>query len=391
MASAGIADMHRVAESLPNSGVQVEKGDMRHTIIQGNALDVLRDMQDGSVDCVVTSPPYLQCRDYGRDTVCDFGDWRGQLGHEPTADTYIRHLVAIFKECARVLARHGTMFIVIGDKYSGSRGTGVKPRSLCSVPARLQIAVCDDVGLILRSVLIWHKPDAIPSSASNRFTVDYEFVLFFAKSDRHYFKQQFEPLASGNYQTYPPIGGKKRAGKTYSGGAPPSLPLGRNMRSVWTLGCSRFSAKRYGVEEEHCAVYPVELARRCIAAGCPVQVCSVCSTPVVERVIREPVTAGIAYSDKTADHVGASPTSALRTKETTAVSALVKVHCGCVAPKLRGIVLDPFGGTGTTSVAAELCGVDSILIEISPAYCEMAARRIKVDCGMYAQVEVKGS
>ena len=167
-------------------------------IYQGDSLEVLRTFPDESVDCVVTSPPYWALRDYGV---------AGQLGLEPTFQEYISKLCDIFNEVKRVLKKEGTCFVNLGDTYSGNKegktdnkvsdylkenSTGIHKKAtitekcLCQIPSRFAIEMCER-GWILRNRLIWHKPNCMPSSVDDRFTVDYEDIFFFVKSRKYYF------------------------------------------------------------------------------------------------------------------------------------------------------------------------------------------------------------
>ncbi len=215
--------------------------------------------------------------------------WKGQLGLEPTFDLYIKHLCNIFDEVKRVLKPTGTCWINLGDTYGGS-GKGAwtnkdeqkevyvpdkKPeiengvsKSLCLVPQRFQIEMVNR-GWICRNTIIWQKPNCMPSSASDRFTVDFEYIFFFTKQDRYFFEQQFEDYLSDPHGGKFGHEGNKDSGfgvadaeRFYNG-------LGRNKRCVWTL-----NTKPY--KEAHFAVFPPELPINCIKAGCPEQICNKC-------------------------------------------------------------------------------------------------------------------
>jgi len=123
---------------------------IRDTIVCGDALEELRQLPDHMVDCLVTSPPYFRQRDYSG---------RKQLGREQTPQQYVDGLVSVFTESQRVLKDSGTMWIVIGDKYIDGEQLGM--------PWRLALALKDQ-GWILRSDIVWHKPNAMPSSVKTR-------------------------------------------------------------------------------------------------------------------------------------------------------------------------------------------------------------------------------
>src|SRR3990167_3141345 len=195
-----------------------EVGEMIETnrIINGDALTSLKELPNESINMIMTSPPYWALRDYGID---------GQLGLEPHFQEYLNKLCEIFDEVKRVLKKDGTCWVNLGDTYSASgcgsndyrtedscsidgvgrsRNDEFKPgglarriktisaKSLCLTPYRFAIGMVER-NWILRNICIWHKPNCIPSSVKDRFTVDYEPFFFFTKSKSYYFKQQFEP------------------------------------------------------------------------------------------------------------------------------------------------------------------------------------------------------
>ena len=165
----------------------------------GNCLEILKQFPDESVDCVVTSPPYWNARDYGKETEVDFGDWKGQLGLEPDFNLYIKHLLIIFDEVWRVLKPTGTLWVNIADVYNGSGKAGKNPeyqerhtefgkhsrhkerfglptnvkncprKSLCLIPERFTIEMVNR-GWILRNKIVWYKTNGIPESVKDRFT-----------------------------------------------------------------------------------------------------------------------------------------------------------------------------------------------------------------------------
>lgn len=276
-----------------------------------DCLEGLKLIDDNIIDCVVTSPPYWKLRDYGEETIkiwddnknCqhewdnDFckhcGAWYGQLGNEPDFNLYIKHLCDIFDEIKRVLKPSGTLWVNIGDIYWGGGHGGhtlyqtsnglVKdkkygagrnyvltckwsnkyPRkSLCLIPFRFAIEMVNR-SWILRNVIVWHKPNAMPESVKDRFTVDFEYVFFFTKNSKYHFEQQFEPHLSKPAKK---IVGRKNSPVQQSQGDPKGehayYPQGRNKRCVWSINTKPF-------KEAHFAVYPPELIEPIIKAGCP--------------------------------------------------------------------------------------------------------------------------
>lgn len=182
-------------------------------IIHGDALTELRKLESESVDCCITSPPYWALRDYKT---------KGQLGLESTFQEFVTKLVNIFDEVKRVLVKTGTCWVVIGDTYAGQGGTKTNPsqkisqahkdhmqnglkvknsgaqqiqnKCLMMIPERFAISMVDH-NWILRNKIIWYKPNGMPSSAKDRFTVDWEYVYFFTKSQKYFFETQYEPIS----------------------------------------------------------------------------------------------------------------------------------------------------------------------------------------------------
>lgn len=227
-----------------------------NTIICGDALATLKQLPSESVQMAITSPPYWRLRDY---------HIAGQIGLEPTYDEYIAKLCGVFDEVRRVLRPDGTLWVNLADSYSGNGDHYKTPRtknpkalaggmlpgvprsdipskSLCLIPARFAIAMVRR-GWLLRNVLIWEKPNAVPESVLDRFTVNFEYLFFFVRSPHYYFQQQFEPATDR---------GTRRRGQYM-----------RNMRSVWTIPTKGFKGN-------HFAVYPEELVKTPIRACCPI-------------------------------------------------------------------------------------------------------------------------
>jgi site-specific DNA-methyltransferase (adenine-specific) len=248
-------------------------------IICGGALEVLKTLPKESISCCISSPPYWALRDYGVN---------GQLGLEKTFEEYIDKLCTIYDEVKRVLRKDGTCFVNLGDTYWGGKGQSgrcdhnleervrngrcmqrreytlptkhcpqdgkhdtVQAKSLCLIPQRFAISMVER-GWILRNVIVWHKPNPMPSSAKDRFTVDFEYVYFFVKSKKYWFEPQYEPH-SLDTQKRESVEGRlknnaakdvpfvKGFDKVYLN------PLGRNKRCVWTIPTQPFSewAKTY--------------------------------------------------------------------------------------------------------------------------------------------------
>lgn len=320
---------------------------MSEIILLGDAIEVLRTMEQESVHACVTSPPYYNLRDYGA---------VGQIGMEATPEEFVDKLVEVFREVRRVLRSDGTLWVNMGDSYATRSGRqpptntrnscghtekrpppGYKYKDLIGVPWLLAFALRAD-GWYLRQDIVWNKSNCMPESVRDRCTKSHEYIFLLSKQKRYYFDAEAikEPITGSSTKRYlqnlkkqkgsyrqpgrsgrpmkavlPRFGGEKygdnqtaetrtKSGKSY-------VPTGwRNKRDVWTTSTSRFTGA-------HFAVFPEKLIEPCILAGCP-------------------------------------------EGET---------------------VLDPFTGSGTTGVVAKRLGRNFVGIEINKTYQEMAIHRIK--------------
>jgi len=273
-------------------------------IIHGDSRLELSKLPEGSVDMIVTSPPYFGQRDYGDDA---------QIGIEKSVEDYLDNLAAIFTECYRVLKKEGTLWLNLGDKFLNGQ--------LCGLPWRVAIRLQDQINFILRSDIIWHKPNAMPSSVKNRPTTDHEYIFLFAKSAKYYYDADAIRQAHVTFSEKSRMkGGRNHFGKANStpekgkNGGNSNLhdarwdqafhPKGRNRRTVWEISLSK-------CREAHFAVFPEKLVERCILAG----------------------------------------------------------------SKEGDIVLDPFLGSGTTALVASRLGRHFVGIDCSEKYCAMAKVR----------------
>ncbi len=315
-----------------------------HTALYlGDARDVLSEMPDRYVDCLVTSPPYYGLRDY-----CP-----GQYGQEPTPDDYVDNLRATFAEARRVLTNDGTCWLNLGDIYAAnsdgySRGANynqlqptvrprsrhtVPPKNLLGMPWRVAFALQQD-GWILRNAIVWHKPNAMPSSVLDRLSTRYELIFLLVKQRFYWFdldavREQYtgdRPLSrrarrSGMklnaIQTpWPPTGkysDAESAGAQHSSAIRPTghahdtaHPNGRNPGDVWDISTRPYRGA-------HFAPFPIDIPLRAIAAGC----------------------------------------------------------------RPCGTVLDPFFGAATTALAARQLGRKFIGIELNADYCALSVARIR--------------
>lgn len=171
-------------------------------IYNEDCLTTLKRMDDNSIDCVVTSPPYYALRKY---TDSDF-----EIGREHTPSEYIDNLVEVFTEVYRVLKPTGTVWVNIGDTYNGNKigndnakwtnvntkdfkkekWNGCKNKDLIGIPFMLAFALRDRVGFYLRNDIIWHRPNQMPESVTDRCVKSHEYIFFLTKNEKYYFDYQ---------------------------------------------------------------------------------------------------------------------------------------------------------------------------------------------------------
>ena len=276
-----------------------------NTIYCGDAKVQLGRLEPGFADTIVTSPPYFRHRNYAT---------ANQVGQERTPEEYIERLVALFRAARQSLHDHGTLWLVLGDKYQAKR--------LLGMPWRVALALQED-GWYLRSDIIWQKPNAMPSAVKNRPTTDHEYVFLLSKGESYYYDIDAirEPHVTFSENSRMKGGRNhffKRDSTPENGknGGHPNLhngrwdqafhPKGRNKRTVWSIPLSK-------VREAHFAVFPESLVETCVLAGCPDQ----------------------------------------------------------------GVVLDPFMGSGTTAIVSQRLNRNFVGIECVQDYCKMARKRIK--------------
>jgi len=360
--------------------------DDRCRLYLGDVRAVLPTLESGSVHCVVSSPPYWGLRDYGTaeweggDEGCDhekiparngrggsgapgkqtpnaypselFADICGkcgarridaQIGLEKTPEEYVETMVQVFREVRRVLRDDGTLWLNLGDSYTGGKQgradvgreicgvqtrtvapgemkqraipSGMKCKDLVGIPWRVAFALQAD-GWYLRQDIIWHKPNPMPESVRDRCTKAHEYIFLLTKSPRYYYDAEAirEPLGTlPNAQSRGPKDTPERGPREGGNGGLHDTAMrmrngdkcARNKRSVWTVPTRPYKGA-------HFAVFPPELVQPCIAAGCPE----------------------------------------------------------------GGTVLDPFGGSGTVAAVARKNGCNSVLIELNAEYAELTLKRL---------------
>jgi len=289
---------------------------MTDTILQGDVRSCLKQLEDGPVQCCITSPPYWGLRDYG----CD-----GQIGLEPTPEAYVADLVEVFHEVKRVLRDDGTLWLNLGDTYAsawasgrrnvignGSRDNrinrmsdGLKEKDLVGIPWMVAFALRAD-GWYLRNDIIWNKPNPMPESVTDRCTKSHEYIFLLTKNERYYYDAEaIKEEGSTVWNSSEKMVGKVLA--TQNGGLkrPDKEQTGRNKRDVWTVATQPCT-------EAHFATFPPKLIEPMILAG----------------------------------------------------------------SKEGDVVLDPFMGSGTTAIQCVRLHRHYLGCELNPAYVKMADRRI---------------
>ena len=267
-------------------------------IIQGDIRVIGKTIPSQSVNCIVTSPPYWNLRDY---------DHSDQIGLEPDPEMYVQSIVNIFHELKRMLRDDGTLWLNLGDTFLANRtyqvsdsksknvgnhhgmktsNIGLKPKNLIGIPWRVALALQND-GWYLRSDIIWHKPNCMPESVTDRPTRSHEYLFLLSKCASYYYDQdairepfqnkQVSNLANGlsdghsacatftreNSKRERPIFGQNHGTHRANRDNPNYSPLGRNKRSVWDVPVKPYKGA-------HSAVFPPDLIEPCILAGCPV-------------------------------------------------------------------------------------------------------------------------
>jgi DNA modification methylase len=401
-------------------------------IIVGDCRDTLRTLPDASVHCCVTSPPYFGLRDYGN---------ADQIGLERTPDAFVAELVAVFREVRRVLRDDGTVWLNLGDSYAANgvrtdtRGgfndryfgtdngggkqaetighvppavvpSGLKPKDLIGIPWRVAFALQAD-GWWLRQDIIWHKPNPMPESVTDRCTKAHEYIFLLSKSARYY----YDAAAIAEEAEHPDMKHKSTSktpqqSAAFMGHAPTNLGRcgtsdngTRNRRSVWTVATQPFS-------EAHFATFPPDLIEPCVKAGTSEHgCCPGCGAPWERDVkvvapdgrVAATTKGGKSYDadgrplmgDNMIDHGvrGSFNAQGGRTLTHTTIGWVPSCECPAHDP-VPCTVLDPFGGAGTTGLVADRLGRNAILCELNPEYAEMAQRRIAGDAPLFAAVTV---
>ncbi len=395
-------------------------------LLQGDCTKVLATLPAASVQCCVTSPPSWGLRDYGAG---------GQLKLEETTEAYISNMVLVFREVWRVLRDDGTLWLNLGDSYSGVAGNargegagdgqervksmgfealpkrkdlegGLKHKDLAGIPWRVAFALQAD-GWYLRQDIIWHKPNPMPESVTDRCTKAHEYIFLLTKAGKYFYdseavKERGVMVAGDSagstqrdtQETHGLGGGNSGINLAKQKLATELQEKGystRNKRSVWTVTTKPFRGA-------HFATFPPDLIEPCILAGtsengqCPK--CGKSWKRIMEKI-------GVSTYEKMGGKNGGYKKmreESMRRGETGVgdtrdsngnivwYEATPKKFvgwqpdCVCGLDPIASVVLDPFSGAGTTGLVAVQHGRRYIGIELNPDYLEMSRKRIQLAC-----------
>ena len=382
---------------------------MTAVILRGDARRL--PLPDESVDLICTSPPYFALRSY-----TDGGEhYAGQIGSEGTPAEYIAALLACTREWVRVLKPSGSLFVNLGDKYAGQgtlnyrqgqgdglsgrenaavkkierRATGVgfggiRDKSLIGLPWRYALGCIDDLGLILRAEIVWSKPNGLPESVTDRVRRSHEQWFHFTRLPRYFaaVDEIREAHAAHTLRYYPAEGGRQgkrpysaESGRGDAGGFTTSHPLGKLPGSVWDIASEPLTVPDHlGVD--HFAAFPTEWPKRLIAGWSPSGVCTACGEGRRPVTVRDVPTSAVRY--KVAPHGSPQPDRKFFDNHQDTSRTITGYACACTGtpgPTHPSVVLDPFGGTGTTALVASALGRTGISIDMSADYSRLAQWR----------------
>ena len=379
-------------------------------ILQGDCLETLKQLEKNSINTCITSPPYWGLRDYNGE--------EKQLGLEETPEEFVQNLVNVFKEVKRVLRDDGTVWLNLGDSYAGNSsrasdngragygnkregvfsktGIGLKNKDLVGIPWRVAFALQQD-GWYLRQDIIWHKPNPMPESVTDRCTKAHEYIFLLSKSSKYYFDNEAikedskyygkdKRSDNGNIR----YEGKRTEGKdALAQQSFVTINEKKNKRSVWSVSTKPFKGS-------HFATFPMELIKPCLLAGCPEKVCKDCNEPYIRQVETISIKRNElpkndsryrpnVYDGSYKDINGKSDAGYSQTKDLGFAK-----QCDCKNDETKGgVVLDPFGGSATTGILASGNNRNSVICELNKEYIEIAKERINTDLGMFANIEIK--
>ena len=388
----------------------------------GDVFDRLAEIPDSSIDLIVSSPPFLALRSYLPD---DHPDKGKEIGQEPTPAAFIDTHLALAAEYARVLAPHGTLCYEIGDTYSGSGGAGGDynddglrdgqskfkgsaskgngwplAKSMCIIPHLFTGSLAYGRNLLtgepspagewrIRNVICWARPNPPVGALGDKFRPATSYITVACKGKSRYFDldavrtEQTEPGRVYANTDRKVLMAPHREGKeihTNPAGAPPLDWHADNHPEdgdwLWKLATQPYKGS-------HFATFPMALPKRLIEAMCPQRVCNVCGKPSERITESERTTGPKGDTHKGPDAPGIKNDSGYFSSggASTIVKTLGWSDCGH-GDWRTGVVLDPFGGSGTTAEAAQAVGRSAILIDLDARNADLAQQRV----GMFLDV-----
>lgn len=321
---------------------------MAARFIIGDTRDALARLSDASVDLVLSSPPFLALRSY---LPADHPDKAREIGAEATPGEYLDVLLDVVEECRRVLAPHGSLVFELGDTYAGRDHMAGWPmdKSLCLIPEMFAFALAYGFNPLtgrvtpswrVRNKIAWCRPNPPVGSLGDKFRPGTSYMTVACMDRKRYFDLDAvrEPGSPNSHGGGVGVGDPKRA-------SPEMFRLNGGVATATAPPLDWWVIPSQPYKGSHYATWPEKLLVRPILAMCPEKVCNTCGDPSRRTVS--------GWTD-----------------------------CGHDDWR-RGIVLDPFGGSGTTAAVAEARGRDSILIDLDDRNAELAATRV----GMWLTVE----
>ena len=347
-------------------------------ILQGNCIDKIKELEDKSIDCVVSSPPYFGLRDYGVD---------GQFGLEKTYHDYLANTVKVFETFKPKLKDTATIWWNVGDSYHNYRPTNnkqgmykkpdypkqsiagnrqdllkhslkrnqryqeIKEKDLMMIPNRVAIAL-QDAGWYIRSEIIWHKPNPMPESVRDRPTSCHEKIWLITKNKKYYYDAESikEPIQDSSAKRLLQKNILNQKGSSRANGG---MKSNGNMKAIWNrkkfeeyMGSSGSSFKGHSGYKKADGTYMINATR---------------NKRNVWTITTKP------FKDA---HFATFPKDL--------IEPCIKAGC----PE-DGVVLDPFGGSGTTGIVAALNNRNAILIELNQNYIDIANKRIDQEVGLF--------
>lgn len=347
---------------------------MNVEILTGDCRQLLKTLPDESVQCCVTSPPYWGLRDYGH---------ADQIGQEKTPQEFVQTMVEVFREVRRALKPDGVLWLNLGDSYAanwpcprrseigaeslenGKResrpprmGDGLKNKDLVGIPWMVAFALRAD-GWWLRSDIIWNKANCMPESVTDRPTRSHEYLFLMTKSERYYYDHEAikEPCIYDVDGTGTSAR-KARAQsdlKSFPNGERNGIRSGGYKNSVNFEGKNKGAEKQRGHSRRHAGFNDrwdtMEKEEQCTGM----------------RNKRDVWT--IAPANYPEAHFATYPPDLIK-------------PCILAGTKAGDIVLDPFGGSGTTGMVARELGRGAILIELNPEYVGLIEKRTDITPGL---------